>query len=94
MDEHGLLDGPVMTVDFLVHTMLNCSGSMGCPVVVLCRCMGEGALKCSLTLSRKDLPDSPVYALGQFILGTLVVVYDACLIVFWGPCPWGCLIMS
>ena len=44
-------------------TMLNCSGSIGCPVVVLCRWMGEGALKCSLTLSPRDLPDSPMYAL-------------------------------
>ena len=44
--------------------------------------MGEGALKCSLTLSPKDLPDSPIYALGQFIWGALVVVDDPCLIVF------------
>ena len=58
MDEHGLLDGPGMAVDFLC-TMLNCSGSMGCPVVVLCKWMGEGALKCSLTLCPRDLPDSP-----------------------------------
>ena len=50
-------------------TMLNWSGSMGCPVVVLWWCMGEGALKCSLTLSPKDLPDSPMYVLGQFMLG-------------------------
>ena len=41
-------------------TMLNCSGSMGCPVVVLCKWMGEGALKCSLTLSPRDLPYSPM----------------------------------
>ena len=34
-------------------TMLNWSGSMGCPVVALWWCMGEGALKCSLTLSPK-----------------------------------------
>ena len=58
-------------------------------MVVLCKWMGEGALKCPL-----DLPDSPMYALGLIYLGTLVVVYDACLIVFLGPCPWGCLIMS
>ena len=32
-------------------TMLNWLGSMGWPVVELCRCMGEGALKCSLILS-------------------------------------------
>ena len=62
--------------------MLNCSGSIGCPVMVLCRCMGEGALKCSLTLSPSDLPDSPMYALGQFYVGAFVVIYDACLIGF------------
>ena len=51
--------------------MLNCFWSIGCPVVVLCRWMGEGAMKCSMTLSPRDLPDSPMYALGQFIWGHL-----------------------
>ena len=50
-------------------TMLNWLGSMGCPVVVLWWCMGEGTLKCSFTLSPKVLPDSPMYALGQFMWG-------------------------
>ena len=50
-------------------TMLNWLGSMGCPMVVLWRCIGEGALKCSLILSPKVLPDSPIYALGQFMWG-------------------------
>ena len=49
--------------------MLNWSGSMGCPVVVLWWCMGEEALKCSFTFSPKDLPDSPMYALRQFMWG-------------------------
>ena len=49
--------------------MLNWSGSMGHPVVMLWWCKGEGALKYSLTLSPKDLPDSSMYALGQFIWG-------------------------
>ena len=31
-------------------TILNWLGSMGCPVVILLWCIGEGALKCSLTL--------------------------------------------
>ena len=48
-------------------TMLNCSGSIGCPVEVLWRCMGEGALKCSLTLSPRYLPDYPMYELGQLM---------------------------
>ena len=50
-------------------TMLNWLGSMGCPVVVLWRCIGEGALKCSLTLSPNVLPDLPMYALGQSMWG-------------------------
>ena len=65
-DEHGLFDGPGMAVDVLVHYVnlvwvpgVFCSGA----VVVY----GGGALKCSLTLSPKDLPDSPMYALGQFM---------------------------
>ena len=41
-------------------TMLNWLGSMGWPVVELCWCMGEGALKCSLILSPSVLPDSPM----------------------------------
>ena len=67
-DEHGLFDGPGVTVNFLVHYVelvwvhgVSCSGA----VVVY----GGGALKCSLILSPKDLPDSPIYALGQFKWG-------------------------
>ena len=44
--------------------------------------MGEGALKCSLTLSPRDLPDSPIYALVQFMWGALVLINNPCLIVF------------
>ena len=60
----------LMVLDWLcvsLCTMLKLSASMGCPVVVLCRWMGEGALKCSLILSPSDLPDSPMYALEQFV---------------------------
>ena len=49
--------------------MLNWLGSSGCPVVALWRCIGEGAFKYSLTLSPKDLPDSPMYELEQCMLG-------------------------
>ena len=49
--------------------ILNWLGSKGCPVVVLCRCMGEGALRCSLTLSPRDLPDSPMYELEHWMCG-------------------------
>ena len=65
-DEHSLLDGPGLAVDFLV----NCTelvGVHGWPVVELWRCMGEGALKCSLILSPNILPDSPMYELGQLM---------------------------
>ena len=68
MDEHGLLDGPGMAVNFLVH-YVELVRSMGCPVVVLWWCMGEGALKCSFTLSPKDLPGCAMYALGQLRWG-------------------------
>ena len=62
-DEHSLLDGPGMAVDFLMHNVelvgvhgVSCGGVWG-----------EGALKCSLTLSPNVLPDSPMYALGQLL---------------------------
>ena len=66
-DEHGLLYGPGMAIDLLVHYVEEV-GVHGGPVV-LWRCMGEGALKCSLTLSPKDLHDSSMYPLGQFMWG-------------------------
>ena len=62
----------LMVLEWLLTSlciMLNRLGSIGCPVVVLWRCMWEGALKCSLTLSHNVLPDSPMYALGQFMWG-------------------------
>ena len=49
--------------------MLNWLGSKGCPEVALQRCMGEGAFKCSLTLSPRDLPDFPMYELEQLMCG-------------------------
>ena len=56
-DKHSFLYSPGLVVDFPVHNV--------CPVVALCRCIGEGAFKCSFTLSPKDLPDSPMYELEQ-----------------------------
>ena len=50
-------------------TMLNWLGSNGCLEVALCRCMGEGAFRCSLTLYPRDLPDSPMYELEQLMYG-------------------------
>ena len=55
---------------------------MGCPVVVLCRWMGEGALKCSLTLSPSDLPVSPMVGIGAVYLEAFIVIDDTCLAVF------------
>ena len=49
--------------------MLKLSASIGCPVVVLCKWMGEGALKCSLILSPSALPDSPMYVVSQLMCG-------------------------
>ena len=43
------------------------SGLTGCPVVDVCRCMGEGALRCSFYLSPNVLPDSPMYCTVQFV---------------------------
>ena len=47
------------------------SGLTGCPVADVCRCMGEGALRCSFYLSPSVLPDSPMYCSVQFIFGHL-----------------------
>ena len=56
MDEHSLLDGPGMAVDFLVHYVelvgvhgVSCGGTV--------EVYRGGALKCSLTLSANVLPD-------------------------------------
>ena len=67
-DIHGFLDGPGLAVYFFMN-YAELVGSMGWPVVELWRCMGEGALKCSLILSPSVLPDSPMYELGQFMWG-------------------------
>ena len=57
--EHSLLDSPGKTVYFFMHNveLLGVQGmSCGGTVVVY----GGGGLKCSLTLSPRDLPDSPM----------------------------------
>ena len=59
MYEHSLLDSPGKAVYFFMHNveLLGVQGmSCGGTVVVY----GGGALKCSLTLSPRDLPDSPM----------------------------------
>ena len=52
-------------------TMVKQSGLIGYPEVLLCWCMGDGALRCSFTLSPNLLPDSPMYSSGQLICGHL-----------------------
>ena len=52
-----------------LSTMVKQSGLTRCPLVDVCRCMGDGALKCSLYLSPSDLPDSPMYCSIQLMLG-------------------------
>ena len=51
--------------------MLKHFGLTGCPVVDVCKCMGEGALRCSLYISPSFLPDSPMYCSVQLMLGHL-----------------------
>ena len=54
-----------------LSTMEKQSVLIGCPVDVLCSWMGESALRCSLYLSQKVLPDSPMYSSVQLICGHL-----------------------
>ena len=69
-DEPGFLDGPGMTVKLLVYNIeLFWIQWMSCCGTVLVE--GEGALRFSLTLSPKVLPDCPMYVSGQFMCGHL-----------------------
>ena len=54
-----------------LSTMVKHSWLAGCPVVDVCKCMGEGALRCSSYLSPSVLPDSPMYCSVQLMLGHL-----------------------
>ena len=56
--------------------------------------MGEGALRCSLTLSPKALPDSPMYASGQLMVWEFVVIYDPTFVCFGVLVLWDCLVVS
>ena len=48
--------------------MVKHSRSTWCPVVLLCRWMGDGALRCSLNLSPKVMLDSSMYCSGRTVL--------------------------
>ena len=49
-------------------TMLKLSGNSSWPVVLWWSCMSDSALMCSLNLSAKVLPDSPMYSSSQSTL--------------------------
>ena len=58
-DKHGFLNSPGLAVYFLVYNVklvgvhgVSCGGAV--------KMYGGGALKCSLILSPRDLPDSPM----------------------------------
>ena len=55
--------------------MVKKSGLPGCPVLLLCWWMEDGALRCSLTLSPHVLPDLPMNRSGQFMWGACELVY-------------------
>ena len=52
-------------------TMVKNSKSMGCPVVWLWWCIGDGALRCFFKLSQNDLPVYPIYSSRQVLCGHL-----------------------
>ena len=66
-----------------LSTMVKHSGLTGCPVVEVCRCMGEGALRCSLYLSSRVIPDSPMYCSVQLMLGHLYLYMTSLLVSLW-----------
>ena len=70
--------------DFL-STMVKHSGLTGCPVEWLWWCIGDGALRCFLSLSLKVLPDSHMYSSGQFHVWAFESIYDSTLLKFAVP---------
>ena len=65
-----------------LSTIIKHSQLTGCPVVEVCRCMGEGALRCSLYLSPKVLPDFPMYCSVQLMLEQLYLYKTPHLVSF------------
>ena len=59
-----------------------------CLVEWLLWCLGDGALRCSLSLFPNDLPDSPMYFSGQLMCGHLNL-YMTPLFGVCCPCPLG-----
>ena len=68
-----------------LSTMMKHLGLTGCPVEWLWWCMGDGVLRCSLSLSQKVLPDSPNYSSGAVDVWALKPTYDPTLLKFVVP---------
>ena len=64
-----------------LSTIVKHSGLTGWPVELLWWCTGDGALRCSLSLSPKVLLDSPIYSSGQLMCGHLNLYMN---LLFWG----------
>ena len=62
--------------------ILNWLGSKGCPVVVLCRCMGEGGLEMFLDPISQGSARLPYVWTGTLDVWALVVIDDSCLFGF------------
>ena len=70
MNIHGLLMF-LVTLHNSLMTMVKHWGLTGCPMEWLWLCIGDGALRCSLSMSPRDLPHSPMYCSGQLMCGHL-----------------------
>ena len=65
-DVHSLFDGPGQAVFFSANDF-KVSIDVSWPLLLWCTHIGDGAFKCSLNLSSKVLPDSPMYSSLQLI---------------------------
>ena len=74
-------------------TMLNCSGSIGWPVVVLCKCMGKGLWNVLWLFHPVIFLIHLCKHWGNLFVGIASDIWYqfGC---FWGPCPWGFLVLS
>ena len=77
LSEGSLTQMYIASLMFLVipcgslSTIVKHSGLTGCPVELLQWWIGDGALRYSLSLSPKVLPDSPIYSSRQLMCGHL-----------------------
>ena len=67
-----------------LSTMVKHLGLTGCPVEWLWWSIGDGSLKCSLSLSQNVLPYLSIYSSGQLMCGYLNL-YDSTLLMFGVP---------